>query len=468
MQKVKDFFKKLFKNKIFWITFALLLLVLLIVWMSLAPADPEGGTAASTVSNAVARLFGLLIVISLGLLIGRIIIKGVSFGAAGVFLMALLIGALFSLPQLKSSPFWAKFMLYSEDKSIYNDAFGNLGLTLFASAVGFIAGPTFFRDFKNNAKVYVVMGISVTLIGILLTILIGLIPSIGPEYAAGIFSGAITSTPALAAAKEVIGDNAWLSIGYAITYPLGVVGVVLFIQLMPKILKVDMGKERGRLIAAALDKEIDEEIAEHQRKGIILDDYFKIDDYGITPFAIAAFLGLLLGTITIPLTPEGYKGMCFSLGTTGGCLISCIIFGHFGHIGKMSFKVPEATCKTFREFGLTVFLVGIGVGGGMSLIEEINKGGIDATKIILGIILGIGITLIPMFGGYFMGRYMFKLSILNNLGSITGSMTSTPALGALIQMSKTDDVATSYASAFPIATILTAVGMSLYLNIAMH
>ena len=473
-EKLKNFFLKLFKNKIFWICFSIVLLALLITWMCLAPGDKS---SASTVSDAISRLFGLFIVLSLGLVIGRITIKGVSFGSAGVFLMALLIGVVFSLPQLKSNPFWAKFMLDMDvDKAVYADAFGNLGLTLFASAVGFIAGPTFFRDFKSNAKIYIIMGIAVTAIGVGLTAIIGLLPNIGPIYAAGIFSGAITSTPALAAAQEVIGSagasSAWLSIGYAITYPLGVIGVVLFIQLMPKILKVDMAKERGRLIASALDKEIDAEIeqnAEEKRGGGLTtgDNYFEIDSYGIAPFAIAAFVGLLLGTIQIPLTPSGYNGICFNLGTTGGCLISCIVFAHFGHVGKMSFKVPEATSKTFREFGLIVFLIGIGVSGGMQLVNEMSKGGIDGMKIVLGIALGVIITFIPMIGGYFMGKYLFKLPILNNLGSITGSMTSTPALGALIQMSKTDDVATAYASAFPIATILTAIGMNLYLSIAM-
>lgn len=468
--KIKTFFAKIFKNKIFWICFSIVALALIITWCVMAPQDKDGKQSVFTISYAIARFVGLFLMIGLGLLLGRITIKGISFGTAGVFLVSLGIGVAFALIPA-DTPFIGQFVLDSTDITIYSDALQNLGLILFASAVGFIAGPTFFRSFKSNAKSFITMGISVTLVGIVITALIGLIPSISPYYASGIFSGAITSTPALAAAQEVAGaaHKAEVTIGYAITYPLGVLGVVLFIQLMPKILKADMSEERGRLIVKALKSEMDEEkkIAEKERKGLIK-NYFEIDSYGITPFAIAVVAGLLIGAITIPLTPDGFNGPCFSLGTTGGCLLSCILFGHFGHIGKMSFKVPMSTNKTFREFGLAVFLAGIGVVGGYQLIHEIQSGSsaITGPLIAIGVALGVIITVVPMVGGYFMGRYLFKLPLLNNLGAITGSMTSTPALGALINMAKTDDVATAYASAFPIATILTAIGMNLYLTLA--
>lgn len=461
------FFHKLFKNKIFWICFGVVLLGLIITWCILAPQDPsEKPVTAFNLSYAIARFVGLFLMIGIGLLLGRITVKGISFGTAGVFLVALAAGAGFAFVG-KDNPL---FYLDSSDLTIYSDALQNLGLILFASAVGFIAGPTFFRSFKSNAKSFITMGVSVTIVGILLTALIALIPGISPYYASGIFSGAITSTPALAAAQEVAGaaHKAEVTIGYAITYPLGVLGVVLFIQLMPKILKADMSMERGLLIVRALKQEMNEEkVSEEKQRQGLDKTYFEVDSYGLTPFAIAVVCGLIVGAITIPLTPDGFAGPCFSLGTTGGCLLSCIIFGHFGHVGKMSFKVPANVNKTFREFGLAVFLAGIGIVGGYQLVHEIQSGDgtITGPLIAIGIALGLVITVIPMVGGYFMGKYMFKLPLLNNLGAITGSMTSTPALGALIGMAKTDDVANAYAAAFPIATILTAIGMSLYLNL---
>ena len=66
---------------------------------------------------------------------------------------------------------------------------------------------------------------------------------------------------------------------------------------------------------------------------------------------------------------------------------------------------------------------------------------------------GIAMTLVPLIVGYFFAKYVLKLSLLNNLGSITGGMTSTPALGTLISVSGTDEVASAYAATYPIALL---------------
>ena len=63
-------------------------------------------------------------------------------------------------------------------------------------------------------------------------------------------------------------------------------------------------------------------------------------------------------------------------------------------------------------------------------------------------------TIVPMIVGYLFAKYVLKLSLLNNLGSITGGMTSTPALGTLIGVTKTDDVASASAATYPIALVM--------------
>ena len=55
--------------------------------------------------------------------------------------------------------------------------------------------------------------------------------------------------------------------------------------------------------------------------------------------------------------------------------------------------------------------------------------------------------------GYILGKYVFRMSIFNNLGAITGGMTSTPALGTLIATAGTDEVAAAYASTYPFALV---------------
>ena len=76
-------------------------------------------------------------------------------------------------------------------------------------------------------------------------------------------------------------------------------------------------------------------------------------------------------------------------------------------------------------------------------------------------------TIIPMIIGFFLGKYVLKLPLLSNLGSITGGMTSTPALGTLISTAETDDVAGSYASTYPIALVLIVIACNLLINLLM-
>jgi putative transport protein len=140
----------------------------------------------------------------------------------------------------------------------------------------------------------------------------------------------------------------------------------------------------------------------------------------------------------------------------------CLIFGHFGKIGKMSFQIPESSLKLLREFGLMLFLMGAGFHGGVVLIEKINNGGANVgAMVIWGVIGGACMTTIPMIVGFIIAKFVLKLPLLNNLGSITGGMTSTPALGTLISTAKTDDVASAYASTYPIALVLIVLACQL-------
>ena len=396
-------------------------------------------------------LLGAFFITFLGYCLGRISIKGVSLGTAGVFLMALLFGYLFTLPGLKEIPVLSKFFIETaKDATVVNYKFlGNIGLVLFVTAVGSIAGPNFFRDLKKNAKTYLPMGAIIILIGAGVTVAFALIPGIGSAFASGVLSGALTSTPAFSAAKEIAGENeAMVALGQAISYPFGVVGVVLFVQIMPKILKADMAKERALIAAPKAEAKTEVKTEKKAKKT------FDIDGYGLAAFGVAVVLGLLLGSIKIPLTSEGFSGSCFSLGMTGGPLIMALILAHFGHIGPLNMRVNVQVLKIFREFGLVLFLLGAGVEGGVQLVQQIQNSEYGLMIVLYGFIAGVIITLVPMVVGYIFARKVCKLPLLNTLGSITGGMTSTPALGTLIAVAETDDVAGAYASTYPIALVL--------------
>ena len=409
------------------------------------------------------------IICFIGYAIGAVKVKGLNLGTAGVFLFSLLFGYLCTLPALQEIPILKNFYIEngSDAKVSTFKLISSIGLILFVTSVGSIAGPKFFRDLKKNAKTYVPMGALIIAIGALVTALFAMIPGIDPAYATGIMSGALTSTPAFSAAKESAGNMQGLVVlGQAVAYPFGVIGVVLFVQIMPRLLKVDMAKQRtligaGAACAPAGGAEVDADAAADAASANAADKkptkkLISLDSFGFAAFALAIVLGLLLGSIKIPLSANGYaKGApTFSLSTTGGPLIMSLILGHFGRIGRISMKTDLNALKSFREFGLMLFLLGAGTEGGVVLVEQISKSELGPMLVVYGFLAGVVITLIPMIVGYLFARYVCKLPLLNNLGSITGGMTSTPALGTLIGVAGTDDVAGSYAATYPVALVL--------------
>jgi putative transport protein len=446
-----------------WITLALVAIVAVGVWCAICALNKDGVTNIFGINlekidkfrNAFVLFSIAFLVLGLGYLLGGINIKGVSLGTAGVFLVAILFGWLCTL-DFTNVPVLGYFHMEGTSDSVVKYLKGpvqNLGLILFVGSVGFIAGPNFFKNLAKNFKTYILLGAVIILAGTLVAVVCALLTDYGSEYWAGILSGALTSTPGFSAAVDAATENLpRITLGHAIAYPFGVVGVVLFVQLMPKFLKADMTKERELLKLGGAEEKRD------------YSKYFSCEDFGFMPFALAIIAGLLLGAITIPLTGKGYAGPCFSLGTTGGVLIMCLIFGHFGHIGKLSLEVKEMTLKVLREFGLALFLLGAGFEGGVSLVQEISKAG-GVGIVAWGFIGGALMTLFPMMVGFVMGKYVLKLPLLNSLGSITGGMTSTPALGTLISTAETDDVASAYASTYPIALILIVLASQLMITL---
>ena len=381
-------------------------------------------------------MFCIFAIVAIGLIIGSIKVKGINLGDAGVFIIALIFGCFF-YDKLE-----AQLPNYT-DKAL--KIIENLGLILFVSSVGFIAGPKFFGNMKKNFKSYVVLGLVVILSGGLAAVLCIFIGrALGePDHEAltamvvGLLSGSLTSTPAFSAAKATVKPEyeSLVSVGHGIAYIFGVVGVVLFVQLVPKLMKADMAAERAKLVQAADNK---------VEKKKDTSNLFKIDDHGFGVFALAAVLGTFVGMIKVPLSSAGLSGTTFALTTTGGCLLVTLVFGHFGKVGKLCVMPDVHTLKIFRDLGLILFLVGAGIPGGAEFVEEFQ---------VMYFIYGVIMTIIPLIIGFLFSKYVLKLSLLNNLGSLTGGMTSTPSLGTLIRTAGTEDVAAAYAATYPIALI---------------
>ncbi len=447
-----------------WISLAIVIVLAILGWC-VYNAVLAGTVDKAYKFSSTAVLFILIFTIcALGYLLGAITIKGINLGTAGVFLVAILFGFLCTL-NFGDVPVLGSF--HVTHGSAVVDTMGgsiqNLGLIMFVGSVGLIAGPNFFKNLSKNFKTYILLGaviiISSTLVSVLFCILF---PEYGSGFWAGILSGALTTTPGFSAAQEAViakhpelatevirllPEYTSISLGHAIAYPFGVVGVVLFVQLIPKILKADMAKEREFLRLGGAEQE-------RAKEGL-----FVVEPFGLVPVALAVVSGLALGAIRIPL----FGGTSFSLGTTGGVLIMGLVLGHFGKIGKFSLEVPETTLKLLRELGLMLFLLGAGFEGGVNLVSSLEGEG--AGMVIWGFVGGALMTIVPMIVGFTLAKLAMKLPLLNTLGSITGGMTSTPALGTLINTAGTEDVASAYASTYPIALVLVVLACNLIVGL---
>lgn len=178
----------------------------------------------SILENPVFVLFAILF---LGLALGNISIKGIALGSSGVLFVALAAGHF---------------------KLTIPAGVSELGTALFVYCVGLGVGNRFFSSLRSKGKNLVLLALIIVLAGWLtawgLCTLCGIDLSIG----AGIFAGACTSTPALAstldAAKAAGLSESVINIGYGVAYPVGVIGIVLFVQLLPRVLRqnLDAGK----------------------------------------------------------------------------------------------------------------------------------------------------------------------------------------------------------------------------------
>ncbi len=511
----------------------------------------------------------LFAILTLGIALGNINIKGISLGSSGVLFVALLAGHFgLTVP----------------------DGITGIGTALFVYCVGLGVGNRFFASLVSQGSSLVLL--SVIVIGMAWAVTVGLSSLLGinNEMAAGIFAGAMTSTPALAAATEALDDPSLLNIGYGVAYPFGVIGVVLFVQLLPRLLKQDLGKldmsprkstadptkiitrvvqvtnkdlygksielmetenhmlccitrkvvdglleplEEGETFEEGKDLLIVGERANVHREAMALghidpkqqhprsfgdenedliilnpalcqiplkdlklltahgivvsritrlgvtfvpsgstelvrNDVVRVvgsskaikdfrDHCGHRSSAINATdifslvagvtLGILVGNISFAIG----NGPGLSLGMAGGPLLVALILGHFGKIGPVVGYMPRPARVLIMELALMLFLAGAGVSGGGKLIETLQAQGLAM------FLTGAAVTLIPMLLAFVLARKAFKMSMPESLGGICGSMTSTPALGAITAKTDAQSPVIAYATAYPAALILMTI-----------
>ena len=359
------------------------------------------------------ELLIIFLIMVLGYALGHINFFGLKFGASAILIVALFFGHFgFEVPKFLAS----------------------LGLVLFLAPIGLMAGPSFMANIKKNGLSFLAISFITVAIGGVLIVLVSKFFDIDLALSMGLATGAMTSTSMLGTVKSLTTSNL-PGVGYGIAYAFGVVGVVLIVQLIPRILKVDVEEENKKLI---LPKD---------NANTVKKDFGNLIDFeknGLFAIALASTLGILLGSIKIPI-----GNVSLSLGAGGGSLIAGLVLGHYRRLGRINLVVSNDRLALVRDLGLAFFLLESGVSAGTGFVEVVSQYGIKL------FFAGVILTLVPALISLFISYKVFKLPLFAALGATTGSTTSAPSLGALLQVTNGDDkVSSFYAATQPTATVM--------------
>lgn len=171
--------------------------------------------------------FALVVIIALGVLLGRVRIKGFSFDLSAVIFSALLFG---------------------HYGYVVPEDFAKVGLLMFIYTVGVQSGPGFVNAFLKEGKKLVMISLVLIASAMLVSFLVYKFAGLDKNLIIGMFTGALTSTPGLATAVEATSSNQ-TAIGYGISYPFGILMLAVTIGLLQKFLHIDLKKEEDAYLA---------------------------------------------------------------------------------------------------------------------------------------------------------------------------------------------------------------------------
>ena len=177
----------------------------------------------------------LSFVIAAGIQLGKIKVFGISLGITLVLFVGIILG---------------HFGFTINHNVIH--FFKEFGLILFVYSVGMQVGPGFFSSFKQGGITLNMLACGIVFLGVLTAVILHYATGIPMPTMVGILSGAVTNTPGLGAAQQAFSDmhgvsDNTIALGYAVAYPLGVIGIILSIILIKYIFRVSFDKENEQL-----------------------------------------------------------------------------------------------------------------------------------------------------------------------------------------------------------------------------
>lgn len=187
----------------------------------------------------------LAVVIGVGIYLGKFKFKGITLGTTWI----LFVGIFLSHFGFRIEPALLHFLK-------------EFGLILFVFSIGLQVGPGFFHSFKKGGLQLNMLALMMVLLAVVTTYVIHLISGESLQQMVGVMSGAVTNTPGLGAAQQTLYDvcvagtgnstaaseaSTALASGYAVAYPLGVLGVILVLMTVKAVFRIDVKKEREAL-----------------------------------------------------------------------------------------------------------------------------------------------------------------------------------------------------------------------------
>ena len=349
-----------------------------------------------TGSGVGPTIFYLAVSIFLGLLLGRVKVVHVSLGITWVLFVGILISAL-------------GVTLNSEMLHIIKE----FGLILFVVAVGLQVGPGFFQSFKKGGLAMNLMALVNVALGVVITVVIAKVANQDLADMAGVYTGAITNTPGLSAAQQAVNDMGIegaadrLAAGYAVAYPLAVVGLIVTCILLRLLCRIDLKNEPSTECILELKAEKQATPTSQRHK------------VNLIPIFIFIAVGIIVGSIPIPVGMDAP----IKLGLAGGPLVVAIIGSWLGV--KKGWFTTEFTDShgvwMLREVGIALFLAGVGLGAGGKFVDTVQEH-------YMWVIYGVVITMVPPILVALFGRLVLKMNYYTLMGFIGGSHTDPPTL----------------------------------------
>ena len=387
----------------------------------------------------------LAISIFVGLLLGKIKIANISLGITWVLFVGIIISAL-------------GVTLNAQMLHIVKE----FGLILFVTAVGLQVGPTFFNSFKKGGLAMNLMALTNVALGVLITYIIAKVANESLTDMAGVYTGAITNTPGLSAAQQAVTDAgdpdaaSRLAAGYAVTYPLAVVGMIMTCIVLRPLCRIDLKNEPTVLETVTSNnacKDAINRVSTDASKRAPLKQ-------PLIPLFIIIAIGIIIGSIPIPVGMDAPV----KLGLAGGPLVTAIIGGWLG-VKKGWFDTDFTDGKgvhTLREVGIALFLAGVGLGAGGVFVETVK---IHYIWVLYGVI----ITIVPPMIVATFGRLVLKMNYYTLMGFIGGSHTDPPTLAFANNIAPDGCKLpnTGYATVYPLTMFLRIFTAQLLVLLAM-